>query len=348
MLTIWKYKLRFVAPAFLGDSDRNVVAWRTPPFKAQLRQWWRVAYAAQHRHEVDIDQMRAAEAALFGAAADGQAGSTKSKLRLRLDRWDAGRLSKAQWKSLEKVRHDEVNRDVAADLYLGYGPVTLENRSVKVNAAIDAGEEACLSIALTDAVEAQDRQLLQLAVLMMHRYGAVGGRSRNAWGSYVLEPIGDTPALLPLPTTLMRPWREALQLDWPHALGQDERGPLVWGTQEHRDWRSVMVELAKLKIGLRLSFKFNSDKDGPERRHWLAYPVTNHSVKGWGGRRLPNSLRMKLRLSGQGQVQGVLFHMPVLPVPAFQPDRYRNDIVGVWREVHGYLDRSQGLRRMPE
>ena len=36
------YTLRFLTPAFLGNADQNG-QWRTPPIKALLRQWWRVA-----------------------------------------------------------------------------------------------------------------------------------------------------------------------------------------------------------------------------------------------------------------------------------------------------------------
>lgn len=37
------FTVRFITPAFLGDSEQDG-RWRTPPFKALLRQWWRVAY----------------------------------------------------------------------------------------------------------------------------------------------------------------------------------------------------------------------------------------------------------------------------------------------------------------
>ncbi len=41
------YTVSFVTPAFLGDAEQNG-AWRTPPFKILLRQWWRVAAAKEH------------------------------------------------------------------------------------------------------------------------------------------------------------------------------------------------------------------------------------------------------------------------------------------------------------
>lgn len=33
------YQLRFQTPAFLGNAQQQG-QWRTPPFKALLRQWW--------------------------------------------------------------------------------------------------------------------------------------------------------------------------------------------------------------------------------------------------------------------------------------------------------------------
>jgi CRISPR-associated protein Cmr1 len=33
------YTVRFVTPAFLGNVEQQG-QWRTPPFKALLRQWW--------------------------------------------------------------------------------------------------------------------------------------------------------------------------------------------------------------------------------------------------------------------------------------------------------------------
>ncbi|MCE2461531.1 MAG: hypothetical protein J4F38_12235 [Pseudomonadales bacterium] len=40
-----KYEVKFLTPAFLGNAEQSG-QWRTPPFKALLRQWWRVAVAA--------------------------------------------------------------------------------------------------------------------------------------------------------------------------------------------------------------------------------------------------------------------------------------------------------------
>ena len=60
-----EYHLRFHTPAFLGNAEQSG-QWRTPPFKAQLRQWWRVAYAASKGFQLTVAQMREEEGKLFG------------------------------------------------------------------------------------------------------------------------------------------------------------------------------------------------------------------------------------------------------------------------------------------
>jgi CRISPR-associated protein Cmr1 len=182
----------------------------------------------------------------------------------------------------------------------------------------------------------------------MHHYGTLGGRSRNGWGSFSLTPLGNTPSLggeVPL-----RPLDEALRLDWPHAIGQDERGPLIWQTAPCADWKAMMKQLAIIKIGLRTKFGFTTGKNAPhpEDRHWLSYPVTNHSVHPWGNNaRLPNSLRFKVRAAPGGQLVGVIFHVPCAPPPAFGPNS--TTLAGIWKKVHAFLDApAQSLTRIPE
>jgi CRISPR-associated protein Cmr1 len=335
--------VRFLTPAFLGNAEQSG-QWRTPPFKAQLRQWWRVAYAAEHDFSVNVAKMRREEGLLFGNAwLDNE--FCKSLVRLRLNKWNTGALK--TWTGLPTVAHPEVKVAVGSDLYLGYGPLTFNKTgtSLKANAAIQAGESATLSLAVPDDHAAR----IERALTLMHRYGTLGGRSRNGWGSYELKEANGTPQLegkAPL-----RPWCDCLDLDWPHAIGQDEKGALIWQTKPFPDWKAVMKRLAELKIGLRTQFAFTTGKNAsrPEDRHWLSYPVTNHSVAKWGNNaRLPNQLRFKIRPTADGKFVGVIFHVPHLPPPdAFSPNRVA--IEHVWRQVHAFLDNpAQKLKRIPE
>jgi CRISPR-associated protein Cmr1 len=358
-MTPLSYQLSFHAPAFLGNAEQSA-QWRTPPIKALLRQWWRVAYAADQSQGLDLAAMRRAEGLLFGHAwleqdrdsRGRKVAARRSEIRLRLNSWERGKLS--SWDGLEQpaINHREVERTgcrVGPHAYLGYGPLDGRGGTKfgnKVNAAIKDGEHAVFSLAVPTGEAGSS---VQRALALMNLYGTLGGRSRNGWGSFSLTPLNGTPALAPdLPRGCTLPWRDALVSDWAQAIGSDERGVLVWQTRPAADWKQAMVQLAKAKIALRTQFRFPHERsDGQVHdRHWLSYPVTNHAVSKWGNNaRLPNSLRFKVRPSPGGTgVFGVIFHMPCLPPPAFRPDPPA--IRQVWQRVHQHLDADPSLKRI--
>jgi CRISPR-associated protein Cmr1 len=335
----------------LGDATQSG-RWRTPPFKAQLRQWWRVAYAAQQQFAVNVREMREIEGRLFGHAwldddrddENNKVAARKSLVRIRLSRWDEGQLK--SWQSANKVNHPEEGM-VDSNLYMGYGPVLPPRGSkeptLKSNAAIQAKEEAQLAIAFPDEHAITLDQALQL----MNLYGTVGGRSRNGWGSYSIQRIDgvDTPTN-PTPTQALA---KCLSVDWPHALGADNHGALVWHTLPHKDWPGLMRTLAEIKIKLRTqaAFKFpHAQPDGQiHDRHWLSYPITRHDVSDWKRKnlRLPNQLRFKVRATDNGLV-GVIFHMPHKPPSEFGSST--QTLERIWRQVHSHLDQTATLKRI--
>ena len=123
-----KYSVRFLTPAFLGNAAQSG-QWRTPPFKALLRQWWRVAVAWEEGY--DHEKLREREAVLFGHAwwkndkdKEGRPVAARaSAVRIRLDHWSEGKLR--SWDGLEraKVNHPETKFQIGPQLYLGYGPL---------------------------------------------------------------------------------------------------------------------------------------------------------------------------------------------------------------------------------
>lgn len=356
------YKLSFTTPAFLGNAEQNG-QWRTPPFKALLRQWWRIAYAADHGFDVDVEAMRREEGLLFGNAwlshrEGGRevADHRKSLVRIRLDRWAGGTLK--SWQGLEQraVFHPEVERtnyQVGPHAYLGYGPLDGRGNTQldkKRNAAIQAGDSAVLSIAYPEThLDPTIRRIVDdnigripRVLWLMDRYGTLGSRSRNGWGSIKLTPKNGAPQLAG--NVPMRPWREALapKWDWPHSIGRDDKGALVWQTRPFDDWKSLMRELAIIRIGLRTQFVFPNVRPphaNVDARHWLSYPITTHATRAWDrNARLPNSLRFKVRPAADNakQVVGVISHLPCLPPPEFHPDR--TSIIRTWQGVHALLD----------
>ena len=362
-----KYSVRFLTPAFLGNAEQNG-QWRTPPFKALLRQWWRVAVAREEGY--DHEKLREREAVLFGHAwwkndkdKEGRPVAARaSAVRIRLDRWSPGDLTSRNDLESGKVDHPEVKQPIGPLLYTGYGPlITKRQKSstgrkvyptlLKQNAAIDRDESAELSIAApTEAISG-----LQATISLMNAYGAVGGRSRNGWGSLTLAPLSSTPSLATGLRQFNRPWLDALSLDWAHAIGcDDEARPLIWQTtKNYSDWKQAMRDLAIVKIKLRTMFTFTGQNHpNPADRHWLSYPVTHHRTDAWRktSGRLPNTLRFKVRPDAKDhkKLHGVIFHMPCLPPPEFKPDR--SAIESVWQRVHRFLDSFTDVRleRIPE
>jgi len=351
-MQIRKLQIRFNTPAFLGDAAQSG-RWRTPPFKAQLRQWWRVAYTSQQRFVVKVREVRDIEARLFGHAwleddrdeDNNKVAARKSLVRVRLDRWDEGRLR--SWQAGSKVKHPEVGM-VDSNLYLGYGPLSLPRGSreptLKYNAAIQALEQAEVAIAFPD----EHALLMDQALHLMDLYGTVGGRSRNGWGSYSLQGIDGT--AIPATQIPLRELAECLDdVDWPHALGADSHGALLWQTRPpYKDWPALMKTLAEIKIALRTQSAFKFPQANPDGqihdRHWLSYPVTRHDVSDWkrGNLRLPNQLRFKVRHTHDGLV-GVIFHMPHIPPADFRPEG--QTLKRIWRQVHSHLDQTNILKR---
>lgn len=330
--------VRFLTPAFLGDAQQRG-AWRTPPFKAQLRQWWRLVLAA--REQWDWQRIRAKEAELFGNAWPNQV-TRKSQVRLRLSEWRPGQ--KNAWGNGSGQRGSttiQVGRQtVDPALYLGFGPLVYNKQSkgpqLSHEPAIEADESAELRIAWpADAVGAGH---IEAALALMSRFGTVGGRSRNGWGSYVLG--GADAALW---TDYLLDWREALKSDWVRGIGRDEHGPLIWRTRKaYPSWEGAIRTLAQVRARVR--------REVPERC-LLAYPDTSRVLPEWGRqKRLPNSLRFKVVQDPSGGLRGEVFHLPCRPADELWKKLAQTDkeqlLSTVWLDAHDYLDEESALERL--
>jgi len=352
-------QVSFVTPAFLGNAEQQG-QWRTPPFKTLLRQWWRVVVAEDCRN-YDVTTLRKREADLFGSAAGEDKGG-QSKVRIRLGQWKNG--TKKNWNPLEKVCHPEVDlshignphakekayckshdkhHKISADVYLGFGPVGL--RGLDKAPCVDPGDSNTLHVMGDDQV----MQAAQLAAW----FGTLGSRSRNGWGSLLIQGDGvvDVGALLDDKTEALRevsrPLDECMKLDWPHAFGSDGR-LLIWISKPFNDWQPAMKHLAETKIAFRTALPVNS---GFQDRHLLAYPVTHHTVNGWGNQaRLANQLRFKV-VKHNGYHYALVFHLPcALPQELAKklghsaPSEQQQ--CQAWQQVHRVLDDDNQMSRI--
>lgn len=354
-----EYTVRFVTPAFLGGADQSA-QWRTPPFKALIRQWWRIVHAPQVNYAVDV--LRRDEDALFGVAADG-GDSRQSLVRLRLSGgWNMGAYN--QLEDSGRVCHPEVDkggppcdngpgRKISANLYLGYGPIG--NNGLTRPHAIAPESHNNLVVCAPDSKIMEIERAIQLAAW----FGTIGSRSRNGWGALQIVAGEGTPAIPDMAAArladVLRPLNECLDkdvgCDWPHAIGSVDSRPLVWTTDLKSSWREVMRDLARIKIAFRTQPELSLNGVPPgsfSKRHLLAYPVgSRHNVNGngWGSKgRLANQLRFKVERK-DGKWYGVIVHLPCrLPseMASALPEQDRNNLDAMthdtWQAVHTVLD----------
>ncbi len=317
--------IRFTTPAFLGNAEQSG-QWRTPPFKALLRQWWRVVYAAEKQFSIDIEAMCREEGLLFGDAGldddrRGEGSSAKpgkSKIRIRLDnKWGTGKLFRAP----DIGRIWVGKNQIPGALYSGYGPVK-PGPKLKGKGAINSGEGTLLRVAFPEDYCLEIEQ----AFALINEYGTVGGRSRNGWGSFELK------GKLPAPNPVFRNWKDAMELDWPHALGKDERGELVWRSASQPKWQEAMQLLAQTRSDVRRAV--------PERL-MLAYPDTRGILPGWGrDARVPNSLRFKV-IADEKRYVALIFHMPCRPAVKLWEKLSKSqqqDLLDCFSKAHCFLD----------
>jgi len=351
--------LRFLTPAFLGDAEQHG-AWRSPPFKALLRQWWRVAAAPDYGY--DHVKLREAEGRLFGHAWLGyqESGREKSwasqgRVRMRLGRWEKGSMN--VWPPEPRIKHPEVPMPVGAHLYLAYGPLNYSREQrksvVKNGPAIGANEENQLLLGLS----APDKGPITEALQLIHWFGTLGGRSRNGWGSLALgqKQITDFDQLLNGQANRVlekysKSLNQCLAMEWPHALGTDQKNLLLWKTKEtFPSWSDAIKVLAQTKIDFRTSLKFTGSAGPIVARHLLAYPVTKHSVASWGNQsRLANQLRFKVVQQADKRYVGLAFHLPcglprelLFKLDKTEQARLTPEYQGqVWQQVHRVLDQQ--------
>jgi CRISPR-associated protein Cmr1 len=285
----------FITPAFLGNWEQKSEL-RAAPFKSLLRYWWRVVDG--HRYNTPQDLYKK-ESELFGSA--GGAGQSLVHVGVTGSPVLANDLPVVS--NLQIPRGNGRNLPVHPWLYLGYGKVARQSGTVKpIHGVIKAGERCQLSLSASPPVLDGLRPTLSVIA----RFGAVGGRCRNGWGSIHLSEKGDN--VTSNAAVSCRPWDQLLKHNYPCGMGRDEKGSLCWQLKgvPSPSWDKALVSLAEIYVKIRLSLPL---KPIPNKRHLLGYPVKDHEVREWGNGRHAKSLRLMVRKEGQ-QYRGYVLHVP--------------------------------------
>lgn len=324
-----RYTLSFTTPAFMGNAEQNA-QWRTPPIKALLRQWWRVAYAADKNFAVQVDEMRHEEGLLFGHAwlendrdtHGDKVFARKSQIRIRLVMPD-GQNGDAWGKGMQTGV-----APLSTGLETGYAWFGLINRGSgqpdRNALAIKPGESRRdLLLAVPDAASPRIERALQL----IHHFGQLGSRSRGGWGSFALEDIE------PLSTKQIEGYAQSLdgclRHDWPMSLCKDNAGLCLWKSKStYPSWDKAMRVIAAERKNARTALKGLHGRD--------LRPVLGFATPG----RMPSPLRWRVVPAASNQLTIQVFAMPT-KIP--EEGKQRIDAAQVkaaWEKVIQTLDAS--------
>lgn len=253
------YNVKFLTPAFLGDAEQNG-AWRTPPFKALLRQWWRVAVA--RRLGFCHQAIREEEGRLFGNAwleANGddravgrKSGHCRSQVRIRLESADGVE----PWALGNQNGVAPMSSGIDTS-YSWFGIINRKDRMTKTpllprSGIRTEGAEAERTLKLAFPESTEDR--LDLTVRLLAGFGQVGSRARTGWGAVEIKGVKPLSASELL--GFSRDLPSCLKLDWAHAFGLDDHGPLIWESDlEFKDWAAALTKVAALRKEVRTSLK---------------------------------------------------------------------------------------------
>lgn len=331
-----RYQIGFLSPAFLGNASQSA-QWRTPPIKALLRQWWRVAYAADKGFAVNVAEMRHEEGLLFGHAwlendsfvRNGKQVKTsarQSAVRIRLDTVDGNAAHGWSLGSQSGVTPLSTSLDTS---YAWFGLVKRAGLPDRSGIQATPAKESVQLLRLAVRHDRAAQLRIDEVTALISQFGLLGSRSRGGWGALHINNVA--PLSLAQTRRYTRPLADCLRGDWPMSLAADERGPCVWYSKEtFKTWDKAMRFVATERRHVRTSLKGVNGKD---LRYALGFATSG---------RMPSPLRWKIVPVGDA-LKVSIFAMPHR-IPEDSGQRMpTSDLHAAWQTVCDTLDAMQNL-----
>ena len=324
-----RYTLSFTTPAFMGNAEQNA-QWRTPPIKALLRQWWRVAYAVDHQFQVNVPTMRREEGLLFGNAwlshKEGQKDVNdhcKSQVRIRLAMPDGQNGNAWGMGTQQGVAPLTTGLDTG---YAWFGLVNRGSGTPDRNAIAIKANESRRDLLL--AVPDDHAERIQTTLQLIHAFGQLGSRSRGGWGSFALTGI-EPLQINVLNSRFSQALDDCLNHDWPISLCKDNTGLCLWESKStFPSWDKAMRMVAQERKNARVALKSFKGRD--------LRPVLGFATPG----RMPSPLRWRVVPAASGQLAVSVFAMPTL-IPEEGKQRIdKAQTKDSWHEVFRVMDAS--------
>jgi len=327
-----KLDCEIITPMFLGNANQEAEL-RTAPFKGLLRYWWRVANGSKYETSASLLD---AENEMFGSA-DAKIGG-KSKVTVGVEAMFDMVGKKDAFHDPGQIDHPECERSRRKTNPLNYlaGMGLIHFKKGILHSYFPAKAEfRCFLTAEQNVVDD-----LKLPLTLLNQFAAIGSRNRNGWGCFTFKQqnIIDVPAQL---------FSDAFIHDYPHCLGKDRTGDLLWKTNRSQNtWELCLKDLADIYVSLRAgNIKKNIQKlevnsRGRPDRHLLGYPVTNHplTLHAWGRNgRHGSALRLLVRKE-ETRYRGYILHLPHLFSKEMWPETEKERQIKIWQTVHRNLD----------
>lgn len=326
----WELDCEIITPMFLGNASQEAEL-RAAPFKGLLRYWWRVANGVKYKEHKELLK---AENHIFGSP-DETGG--KSQVTIKVVANSKMIQGQSTFSNPGLIDHPECERSKHKTNPLNYlaGMGLIHYKKGILHSYFSPGGKFSLVVSAShEAVKD-----VEASLNLFNIFGAIGSRSRNGWGSFYWKGNQDSPV------SSVRNFSDAFDRDYPHCLGQDNKGPLFWKTKQARpNWEDCMKDLAEIYVSIRAGNeqlhipKLEVNSGSPPDRHLLGYPITNHN-KVWGPQgRHASALRLLVRKEHSGH-RGYILHLPHL----FSTDMWKNGKerqMKIWqKKVYPTLDK---------
>lgn len=327
-LTCW-----FSSPSFLGGATKEDVVLRSAPFKSLFRIWWRIGFSNKY---LNIKDLLLAESELFGSVgSDKNTAASKFNVKLYND---------------NNIVAENINLTDSKTKYLGYGPIS--NKSSMKFLPVNKEFEIKVTIDKTANFSIDDFQLL---VSLIYHFGSEGGRSRHGFGGLCFEVQN-----LKILSISQIAERTAISLEncfnssynFPHCLGKDEKGILVWSSvNKFKNYKEALFDIYDVYGGgleenrddnSVLKFMHNVDK-----RVLLAWPAkligvfNNHTAV----TRVPSPLIFKIiSYKDKPDCTYNIIHLPYEMIDK-KSKILKDNQIATWKEIYSRLDKNARICR---
>lgn len=186
MMEHWTVEFRTLNPMFLGNAEGNSSELRPSSLKGMIRFWWR----ASHPH-LPLNQLYEKEAEIFGTAhVDEKKNLGRSKLTIHiLPSKKNYNITSNTLPSAEAIDPSFYTNHQKVDIfqYLSFGKYDINSK--KFFSYIKEGLIFQVQFRFPSTYKEDILKVLEC----LHRFGTLGGKSRNGFGSIWIDKLNDKP-----------------------------------------------------------------------------------------------------------------------------------------------------------